>query len=87
MARRPTSWYVTRQFRLDVLAVCVHELEGVVAKRRTGSYVPGERNWVKTNREDWRWAIERESAISKTPRADVRLAIGIGVVDACLAPG
>jgi bifunctional non-homologous end joining protein LigD len=26
-------------------AVCEHELEGVVAKRRPGRYVPGERAW------------------------------------------
>jgi ATP-dependent DNA ligase len=28
-------------------AVCEHELEGVVAKKRSGRYVPGERGWVK----------------------------------------
>ena len=36
-------------------AVCAHELEGVVAKRRSSRYRPGERGWVKTkNRSDWR---------------------------------
>ena len=29
-------------------AVCAHELEGVVAKRRSGLYRPSERAWVKT---------------------------------------
>jgi bifunctional non-homologous end joining protein LigD len=29
-------------------AVCAHELEGIVAKRRSGRYRPGERGWVKT---------------------------------------
>jgi ATP-dependent DNA ligase len=39
-------------------------LEGVVAKRRSGRYVSGERGWVKTkNREYWRYEMERESAI------------------------
>jgi bifunctional non-homologous end joining protein LigD len=44
-------------------AVCAHELEGVVAKRRSSHYRPGERGWVKTkNRSYWRWQMERESA-------------------------
>lgn len=47
-------------------AVCAHELEGVVGKRRCGRYRPGERSWVKTkNREYWRYEMERESAINK----------------------
>jgi ATP-dependent DNA ligase len=46
-------------------AVCEHELEGVVAKRRLGRYLPGGRGRVKTkNREYWRYEMERESAIS-----------------------
>jgi ATP-dependent DNA ligase len=45
-------------------AICEHELEGVVAKRRSSRYVPGERGWVKIkNRDYWRWEIEREGAI------------------------
>jgi bifunctional non-homologous end joining protein LigD len=45
-------------------AVCEHELEGVVAKRRTGRYVPGGRGWVKVkNREYWRYEKEREGAL------------------------
>ena len=46
-------------------AVCEHELEGVVAKRRSGRYVSGERGWVKTkNRDYWRYEMEREGAFS-----------------------
>ena len=29
-------------------AVCVHELEGVVAKPRRSRYMSGERGWIKT---------------------------------------
>jgi bifunctional non-homologous end joining protein LigD len=44
-------------------AVCEHELEGVVAKRRSGRYLPGGRGWIKTkNRDYWRYEIEREDA-------------------------
>jgi bifunctional non-homologous end joining protein LigD len=44
-------------------AVCEHELEGVVAKRRAGRYTPGERGWIKTkNRAYWRYEMEREGA-------------------------
>ena len=32
-------------------AVCEHELEGVVAKRRSGRYVPGDRGWISTSRD------------------------------------
>lgn len=32
----------------------MHELEGVVAKRRTGRYQPGERGWVKTKNREYR---------------------------------
>jgi bifunctional non-homologous end joining protein LigD len=46
-------------------AVCAHELEGVVAKRRGGRYVSGERGWVKTkNRDYWRYEMEREGALN-----------------------
>jgi ATP-dependent DNA ligase len=45
-------------------AVCEQELEGVVAKRRSGRYVPGERGWIKTkNRDSWRREMEREGAL------------------------
>ena len=51
-------------------AVCEHELEGVVAKRKTARYMPGERGWVKTkNRDYWRYELEREGAIkSRRPQ-------------------
>jgi bifunctional non-homologous end joining protein LigD len=46
-------------------AVCEHELEGVVAKRRSGRYVPGGRAWIKTKiREYWRYEMEREGAMT-----------------------
>jgi ATP dependent DNA ligase domain len=47
-------------------AVCEWELEGIVAKRLSGRYVPGERAWIKIkNRDYWRYELERESAINK----------------------
>ena len=47
-------------------AVCERELEGIVAKRRSGRYRPGERAWVKIkNRDYWRYEMERESAINQ----------------------
>jgi bifunctional non-homologous end joining protein LigD len=43
-------------------AVCEHELEGVVAKRRSSRYLSGERGWIKTkNRDYWRWEMERRA--------------------------
>jgi ATP-dependent DNA ligase len=49
-------------------AVCAHELEGVVAKRRRGRYMPGERGSIKTkNRDRWRYEMEREG-VSKIRR-------------------
>jgi bifunctional non-homologous end joining protein LigD len=46
-------------------AVCAHGLEGIVAKRLTGRYRPGERAWIKIkNREYWRYEMEREAAIN-----------------------
>jgi ATP-dependent DNA ligase len=50
-------------------AVCGQELEGVVAKRRSGPYLPGRSGWIKTkNREYWRWEMEHESAVNKPRR-------------------
>jgi ATP-dependent DNA ligase len=47
-------------------AVCERELEGIVAKRVDGSYRSGEPGWTKIkNRDYWRYALERESAINK----------------------
>jgi bifunctional non-homologous end joining protein LigD len=50
-------------------AVCEHELEGVVAKRRFGRYHSGERGWVKVkNRAYWRYELEREGAFKSRTR-------------------
>jgi bifunctional non-homologous end joining protein LigD len=47
-------------------AVCQHELEGIVAKRRSSRYLSGERGWVKTKNQDyWRWELEREGALTR----------------------
>jgi ATP-dependent DNA ligase len=36
--------------------VCALGLEGVVAKKRSGHYLPGRRGWIKTkNRAYWRY--------------------------------
>jgi ATP-dependent DNA ligase len=53
-------------------AVCEHELEGVITKRRSSRYLPGERDWVKTkNGAYWRYQLERESAIRSRTRRPV----------------
>jgi bifunctional non-homologous end joining protein LigD len=50
-------------------AVCEHELEGVVAKRKAGVYRPGERGWVKVkNRNYWRYEMENEGALEASRR-------------------
>jgi ATP-dependent DNA ligase len=50
-------------------AVCEHGLEGVVAKKLSEPYRPGERSWVKRkNREYWRYPLERESAVRSLRR-------------------
>jgi hypothetical protein len=60
--------------RLCFEAVCERELEGVVAKRGDSPYRPGGRGWIKIkNRDDWRYEIERESAINKRRKRAVRL--------------
>jgi bifunctional non-homologous end joining protein LigD len=47
-------------------AVCEHELEGVVAKRRSSRYVPVERGWIKAkNRKYWRWEMKREGTLRR----------------------
>ena len=44
--------------------VCERGLEGVVAKRLSGSYQPGRRGWVKVkNTEYWRYPLEVEASI------------------------
>jgi bifunctional non-homologous end joining protein LigD len=43
--------------------VCELGLEGVVAKKRCGHYLPGRRGWIKTkNRAYWRYPLELEAA-------------------------
>ena len=38
-------------------------LEGVVAKKLSHRYKPGERLWIKVkNRDYWRYSLEREAA-------------------------
>jgi bifunctional non-homologous end joining protein LigD len=68
-----THWQTPETFDDGELlfdAVCEHELEGVVAKRKGSRYRPGDRGWVKIkNREYWRYELERESAMkAKRPR-------------------
>ena len=51
------------------VAVCEHELEGVVCKRKHEPYLCGERGWVKVkNRSHWRYELEREGAIKSSQR-------------------
>jgi bifunctional non-homologous end joining protein LigD len=58
-------WFIAETFddgEALFAAVCEHELEGVVAKRRSQRYRPGERAWIKTkNRAYWRYGEELES--------------------------
>jgi bifunctional non-homologous end joining protein LigD len=50
-------------------AVCEHELEGVVAKRKSSRYLPRERGWIKIkNRAYWRYELEREGALKVSAR-------------------
>jgi bifunctional non-homologous end joining protein LigD len=40
-------------------------LEGVVAKKRSGHYLPGRRGWIKAkNRDYWRYPLELEAALT-----------------------
>ncbi|MDX6534754.1 MAG: bifunctional non-ous end joining protein LigD [Gaiellales bacterium] len=44
--------------------VCERGLEGVVAKKLSGAYLPGRCVWVKVkNQHYWRWPLEREVAM------------------------
>jgi bifunctional non-homologous end joining protein LigD len=43
--------------------ICQIGLKGVVAKKRSGHYLPGRRGWIKTkNRAYWRYPLEDEAA-------------------------
>jgi bifunctional non-homologous end joining protein LigD len=58
-------WFVPDSFDDgDALfaAACEHGLEGVIAKRRSAPYRPGQRGWIKVkNRRYWRCDAEMES--------------------------
>jgi bifunctional non-homologous end joining protein LigD len=58
-------WFVAESFEDGealFTAVCERGLEGVVAKRRSQPYRPGERAWIKTkNKAYWRYGEELES--------------------------
>jgi len=44
-------------------ATCRLGMEGVVAKKRSGHYLPGRRGWIKVkNRAYWRYPLEVEAA-------------------------
>jgi bifunctional non-homologous end joining protein LigD len=62
---RKGPWFVAEMFDDgDALfaAVRQHGIEGVVAKRRSQPYRPGERAWIKTkNKGYWRYREELES--------------------------
>jgi bifunctional non-homologous end joining protein LigD len=55
-------WFVPEAFTDGAAlfaAACAHGLEGVVAKRRSAPYRPGERGWIKIkNRDYWRYGDE-----------------------------
>lgn len=55
-------------------AVCEHGLEGVIAKKLSGRYRPGERGWVKIkNANYWRRDAEREAMSRKHERRALAL--------------
>jgi bifunctional non-homologous end joining protein LigD len=62
---RAGPWFVAEAFddgEALFAAVCDQGLEGVVAKRRSQRYRPGERAWIKTkNKGYWRYGEELES--------------------------
>ena len=71
---RGRSWETPPSFEDgEALMQVVREsgLEGVVAKKLTGRYRPGERDWIKAkNRAYWRYPFEVEAAIrSRSDRA------------------
>jgi bifunctional non-homologous end joining protein LigD len=55
-------------------AVKEHRLEGVVAKKLTEPYRPGERSWIKRKNPDWpRYDAEREAAMRERRKLSARL--------------
>jgi bifunctional non-homologous end joining protein LigD len=56
--------------------VCEHGLEGVVAKKRSSPYRPGQRGWVKVKNPDyWRRDAEIEAMQRSRERRSRRLAL------------
>jgi bifunctional non-homologous end joining protein LigD len=50
-------------------SVCERRLEGVVAKRLSEPYRPGQRSWVKLKNPHWsRYQAEREAVIRSRAR-------------------
>ena len=48
------------------MKICELGLGGVVAKKRSGHYLPGRRGWIKTkNRAYWRYPLEVEAALDR----------------------
>ena len=62
---RSGPWFVAEAFADGAAlfaAACEQGLEGIVAKRRSEPYRPGERAWIKVkNRAYWRYGEELES--------------------------
>jgi bifunctional non-homologous end joining protein LigD len=58
-------WFVPEAFSDGsalFAAACEQELEGVIAKRRSAPYRPGQRGWIKVkNRGYWRYDAEIDS--------------------------
>jgi bifunctional non-homologous end joining protein LigD len=51
-------------------AVCVLGLEGIVAKKQSGTYRPGGRDWIKIkNRDYWRYPLEVEAMRQRHQRS------------------
>ena len=69
-----SSWWRTGDTFPDGAAlfssVCAMGLEGVIAKKRSSRYHPGDRGWIKVkNPNYWRRAAEREAMSRKRSRA------------------
>jgi bifunctional non-homologous end joining protein LigD len=58
-------WFIAETFDDGAAlfeAVCDQGMEGIVAKRRSQRYRPGDRAWIKTkNKAYWRYGEELES--------------------------
>jgi bifunctional non-homologous end joining protein LigD len=68
-------WFVAETFDDGAAlfaAVCEQGMEGIVAKRQTQPYRPGERGWVKTkNKAYWRYGEELDSLQRSIDRRSV----------------